>query len=129
MFMKKMFVASLGILMVLSSCSFDMKPPVATQADLDAAKTKAETFINDNLMGNGRQATIKEVTDDTDAYKLKVDIGSGQEVVSYLSKDLKKFYPEAMIIAEVEAMDMQIDVLQLGFFIQRDPHLVKGYAA
>ncbi len=68
----------------------------------EEAKAKVEEFINDNLMQQGKKATIKEITDEGDLYKVVVDIGNGQDINSYLTKDGAKFFPQVMDIEEIE---------------------------
>ncbi len=65
----------------------------------DEAKTRAENFINDNLMQSGSKATIKETTTEYGLYKFKIDVVS-DVVESYLSKDGKLFFPQALNIDE-----------------------------
>ncbi|MFZ4632098.1 MAG: hypothetical protein ACOYL8_02725 [Patescibacteria group bacterium] len=66
----------------------------------ETAKTKAEEFINKFLMQGGSKATIKEITSEYGLYKLKIDITS-DVVESYLTKDGKFFFPQALNIDEV----------------------------
>lgn len=68
----------------------------------EEAKIKIEKFINENLMSQGSQAAIKEITPEGDLYKVLVDIGNGQIITSYLTKDGQKFFPQVMDIQEVE---------------------------
>lgn len=68
----------------------------------DEAKTKAEAFINEFLMASGSKATIKEVTKEYGLYKLKIDVVS-EVVDSYLSRDGKLFFPQALNIDEITA--------------------------
>jgi len=66
----------------------------------EEAKVRAENFINGFLMQNGSKATIKEVTTEYGLYKFKVDITS-DVVDSYLSKDGKFFFPQAMDVDKI----------------------------
>ena len=68
----------------------------------EEAKAKVEEFINNNLMQAGKKVTIKEIVEDGDLYKVVVDIGSGQDINSYLTKDGAKFFPQVMDIEEIE---------------------------
>lgn len=65
------------------------------------AAAQGENFVNSFLMQSGSVALVKEVSEEYDLYKLKMDIGSGQMVDSYLSRDGKLFFPQALNIAEV----------------------------
>jgi glutaredoxin len=65
------------------------------------AAAQGESFVNSFLMQPGSVALVKEVSKEYDLYKLKIDIGSGQMVDSYLSRDGKLFFPQALDVAEV----------------------------
>lgn len=67
-----------------------------------AAQAKAEKFVNDFLMQSGTKATIKKVTQEYGLYKMTIDITSG-EVESYVTKDGKLFFPQALDIDKVTA--------------------------
>ncbi len=68
----------------------------------DVAKAKAEDFVNKFLMSGGSKATIKDITTEYGLYKLSVDITSSV-VESYMTKDGKLFFPQALNIDEVSA--------------------------
>jgi hypothetical protein len=63
---------------------------------IDEAKAKSEDFINNFLMPSGSKATITETSEEYDLYKMKIDIGSESPVESYVSKDGKLFFPQAI---------------------------------
>jgi len=69
-----------------------------------AASEKAETFINNFLMQSGTTATIKGISTEYGLYKLEVDIVS-DVVDSYMSKDGKLFFPQALEIEGIEEED------------------------
>jgi len=69
---------------------------------IEAAKAKAEVFINKFLMQSGSKATIKEITSEYGLYKIKIDITS-DVVESYLTKDGKFFFPQALDIDQISA--------------------------
>ena len=68
----------------------------------DQAKTVAEKFIQENLLSPGVKADIKSIAEDSGLYKIILNIGSGQDITAYISRDGQKFFPQAMDIAEVE---------------------------
>ncbi|MFA7087942.1 MAG: hypothetical protein WC146_01225 [Patescibacteria group bacterium] len=68
----------------------------------EEATLKAETFINEFLMASGNKATIKDITTEYGLYKLKLDVIS-DVVESYISKDGKLFFPQALDIDEINA--------------------------
>lgn len=61
------------------------------------AKEKAEKFINDNLIppDSDQQAEVKNVQKEDGLYRVSVKVG-GQEIQSYLTRDGKTFFPQAM---------------------------------
>ena len=60
------------------------------------AATKSEDFINKFLMPSGSKASVTETSEEYDLYKMKIDIGSESPVESYVSKDGKLFFPQAI---------------------------------
>ena len=79
---------------------FSFRKPMTKNLSLDAAKAKAEAFVNSYLMQSGSKATIKEISTEYGLYKLKIDIVS-DVVESYLTKDGKLFFPQALNIEEI----------------------------
>jgi len=90
------------LVIVLAIIGFASFRPTAKIKDLtpDMAKAKAEQFINSFLMTSGDKATIKEITTEYGLYKLRIDIVS-DIVESYLSKDGKLFFPQALDINQI----------------------------
>lgn len=68
----------------------------------EAARVKVENFVNDYLMQGGT-ATVSDVSEVYGLYKMKINIGSGQIVDSYVSKDGNLFFPQALDIAKTIA--------------------------
>ncbi len=87
------------ILVIIGLFSFQ-KPNKTLSTD--QAKTQTENFINTYLMQSGNKATVKEVTTEYGLYKLKIDIVSDL-VESYLSKDGKLFFPQALNIEQISS--------------------------
>jgi protein-disulfide isomerase len=67
---------------------------------MEEAKEKAEKFVNDFLLQSGNKANIKEITSEYGLYKLKIDI-TDSVVDSYISKDGKLFFPQALDIDDI----------------------------
>ncbi len=65
------------------------------------AKTKVEQFINQNLIpsGSDKQAEVKEVIEENGFYKVSVKLG-GKSIDSYITKNGKTFFPQAINIQE-----------------------------
>ncbi|MEI7690727.1 MAG: hypothetical protein WCI63_03825 [bacterium] len=60
----------------------------------DAAKTKVEKYINENLVQAGTKATVKNIVANGNLYKVTLTVGT-QEVIGYVTKDGKLFFPQA----------------------------------
>jgi len=99
--MKKLFISSLLLALVVTGCS---KTPKVKNLTIEEAKAKALSFINDSLMQPGNKAEVKEIVEEGGLYKLKVS-ANGQEIDSYLTKDGSKFFPQVM---DVEAVTKQV---------------------
>jgi hypothetical protein len=63
------------------------------------ASEKAVTFINDNLLQPGTEATVKSVEEESNLYRVKLDIG-GREFDSYLTLDGGLLFPSAVNLNE-----------------------------
>ncbi|MGE5425545.1 MAG: hypothetical protein ACM3PZ_00440 [Bacillota bacterium] len=72
----------------------DAQPGKKLSAEQAAAKS--EEFINNFLMPSGSKATITETVEEYGLYKMKIDIGSESPVESYVTKDGKLFFPQAI---------------------------------
>ena len=68
----------------------------------DQAKQETLTFINKYLMQPGQTATIKNITTEYGLYKMNVNIVT-TNVTSYLTKDGKLFFPQALNIKKIES--------------------------
>jgi len=69
----------------------------------EEARVKVENFVNSYLMQNGAKATVSNVTESYGLYKMKVSIGANQTVETYVSRDGKLFFPQALDIAKTIA--------------------------
>lgn len=100
MFKKTILFTALISLVFLGACSIKKEKTLSPEE----AKAKAEQFINTNFMDPENPITITKIEDDkqTGLYKLSIDLGGGQTVDSYISKDGKKLYPQAYNINELE---------------------------
>lgn len=102
---KKNLMMALGavavILIVLAAINFNgggkLFGASGGRLSPDEAKAKAEDFINKNLV-QGTTASITAVEDYSESlYKLKVKVGD-TDIDSYITKDGKQFFPQAMEI-------------------------------
>lgn len=95
--MKKIVISTLLLALVVTGCS---KVEKKKELNIEEAKAKALSFINESLMQPGNSAEVKEIIEEDGLYKLKVS-ANGQEIDSYLSKDGSKFFPQVMDVEEV----------------------------
>ncbi len=98
-------LVALGLITLSSLKKTNSKMPVnkpGKTVSTDVAKKTAEDFINNFLMQSGSKASIKDITTEYGLYKLSVDITS-DVVESYMTKDGKLFFPQALNVAEVTA--------------------------
>jgi len=65
----------------------------------DKAGEEALKYINENLLSGGTTATLKEIKSEGDMYVLTLDI-QGSEFDSYLTKDGKMLFPQAIDLTE-----------------------------
>lgn len=74
--------------------SANAKKEKATWLSEQAIEAKATEYVNSELIQQGK-ATVSVVGKEGDMYKLEVDY-NGQKIPSYITKDGKKFFPQAM---------------------------------
>lgn len=105
-------VVMLAVILV-TGCSRPLIPIKGSSSELnkDEIKTKLETFINENLMQPGSEAKVTEVTLENGLYKTVLDVGTGQPLDAYMTKDGKMFFPDAINLEEtiekIKAMKKQ----------------------
>jgi hypothetical protein len=102
---KLVFVIISGIVLVILGLLVFKLSPKKNVLSIEEAKSKAENFINNNLMLPGTKATIKEISEEYGLYKLSIDLGSagvGELIDSYISQDGELFFPQAINIKEYE---------------------------
>lgn len=93
---KKIIVISLVLIALgVGAYFYTSNGKFGSAAQMEAIKVKAEKFINDNLVSPGTDAKIKSITEESGVYKIYVSVGT-QEIVSYLSKDGKNFFPQVI---------------------------------
>jgi len=99
--MKKIFLILVVAVFLVSGCEFKLTPPQSSKIlNPEEAKAKALTFINANLVAPGNEVTIKEIIQENGLYKLKIAFKDGKEIDSYLTRDGKNFFPEAIPLTE-----------------------------
>jgi glutaredoxin len=92
-------IVAIVILAGLIYAGYNYKKPEAKDTGIgtEAAKAKVEALIKDS----GGQATVKEVVEDGDLYKITVSF-NGQEQPAYVTKDGTKFIQQAVTFEEIE---------------------------
>lgn len=94
-------IALILILAAIGYFSFSSSDKAKNISEAEA-KTLSEDFVNAFLMADGSKANIVEVSEEYGLYKLKVDITSSI-VESYLTKDGKLFFPQALNVEEMNS--------------------------
>ncbi len=107
--MKKIIFLGLILVVVATGCTKLGSKTTEKVLTLEEAKAKAVEFVNTNLMQPGSTVSIKEASEEDGMYKLVINMSSGQEVTSYITKDGKKFFPQVMDIAEIEGKNQNAD--------------------
>jgi glutaredoxin len=103
--MKKIIIASLFLSLALTGCSLGKGISAKKILTPDEAKAKAADFITKNLVSQGTNVDIKEITAEGSLYKLKVSVSSdqgSQDIDSYISNDGESFFPQVINIADTE---------------------------
>lgn len=72
--------------------------PSFTGGGTTEAEEIATEFIKNNLVAPGTEFEIKEVSKEKGLYKLMLEV-QGREIISYMTKDMTKFFPS---VADIE---------------------------
>ena len=98
--MKKnvLLISILFFTLILSGCSIK-----SSKLSLNNAKTKAESFINENFMQNGEKVTISDIKLEGGLYKLTINLPSGQKIDSYMTVDGTKLFESAIDMVKKNA--------------------------
>lgn len=98
---KSIILASFLLIGVLALTGCAKKVNVAKKLSPEEARAKTEQFINTNLMQSGSKAKVSDVTPFSQSlYKVKVDIGNGQSVDSFVTVDGTQFFPQALSMTD-----------------------------
>lgn len=108
----------------LSACTSE-KPEQTFEAgetvSTEKAREIAEDFINDYLMMDGTKVSVRSHGSAYNMYHLKVDIGEGEAIDSFITKDGKLFFPQHLEIQEIielaqmqDAMMGELDPSMMG---------------
>ncbi len=107
---KRKYVLGVLILVLIAAYAVYVKNPklgeqvgkiFSKNLTSDEAKSKAESFVKDNLVPAGTELEVKNVVSESGLYRMTINVGT-QEVPVYLTKDGRIFFPQAMVISEVE---------------------------
>jgi hypothetical protein len=88
------YLAVVVILVLLGGIAFSYQKK-SVQKKETAVKENTEKFIKENLIPPGTDFKVAEFIKEGDLYKLTASI-SGQNIVAYVSKDGKKFFPSVI---------------------------------
>jgi len=73
--------------------------------DQDQIAEDLVDFIKNNMVAEGTEVSVKDITDERGLYMMTIEVKSGamsQEVESYVTKDGEVFFPQAINIEEVK---------------------------
>ncbi len=127
--MKKLAILAIVIIFGLTGCSltdfFNKNGNKMEVLEPAEAKSKALSFINQYLIDPQNPASISEIKEAPGIYEMNIVFSTGQETVSYLSKDGEYFFKEGINIeqfkdevnakpAEVAIAQVNIEILEEG---------------
>jgi hypothetical protein len=95
---KKLIILAIALMLMATGCTFIGKKKTLSA---DEVKTKAEKFVNENLLQPGSKATISDVKEEYGLYKMSVNLSGGQKVDSYMTKDGSQFFPQSYAVDTV----------------------------
>ncbi len=90
-------VGLINIMLIPLAKKLAVKNPIT----MEQAKTKTENFINENLMQPGSKIAIKETKEEYGLYKIIVNAGTGADIDTFITKDGKIFFPQAMDLEKI----------------------------
>lgn len=109
----KIFTAICLILLIASIATNGFK--LSKGLSKNDAKEIADEFIKNNLISQGVSISIDDITEQNNLYLLDITVssqGQTQNVKSYITKDGKLFFPQAIDIAEFQSASTQSDSTQ-----------------
>ena len=71
----------------------------------EKARETAEDFINDYLMMDGTKVSVRLLGSAYNMYHLSVDIGEGEPIDSFITKDGRLFFPQHLDIDEIKGLN------------------------
>jgi hypothetical protein len=92
---KMHFIAGVVLILILASVAGYYYKTKPTDIGLEGAKNKVLEFVNGNLLQPGTEAELVSVAKENDLYVVTIKVGE-QEIPTYLTRDGKKFFPQAM---------------------------------
>ena len=97
--MKKIILTGLVLTLVLSGCTIGGKPEKVMKPE--AARQKAEEFINKNFIKGDAKATVDLPVIENGLYKFNVNIPGGETPIeSYMALNGSKIFPQAIAMEE-----------------------------
>jgi len=70
--------------------------------NIEDAQTRAEEFINNNLMQQGTTVNISDFAENYGMYEITMDVGIDKSITAYMTKDGSKFFPQVIDIEETQ---------------------------
>ncbi len=99
--MKKTIAIAILAVISLGQGLIAASKPSIVDVGMIEAKNIVDEFVNGSLLPSGATATIGDVSEENDLYKMSVVLPDGTNLSTYLTKDGQVFLPEGMNIEEV----------------------------
>lgn len=95
-----------GVVLFINQGRNNREPQSLSAQEIQQVAEKTVDFINENLLGRQITASLINAVEEYGLIKLKIEI-EGNEIDSYVSKDGKIFFPEAINLEEIEPMAVE----------------------
>lgn len=105
---------------------YSIKGDLSNSLSKDEAASKALGLINQNFLQGQAVATLTNVEDNGDLYKMKLSV-SGQEMEGYITKDGKLFFPQAIELSQAPSAAEQQGTQQQENVIKSDKPSVEVF--
>jgi hypothetical protein len=101
-----LLIASLFTNGFVGITGFSVFKPKGEELSLDEASDKTLDFINTQLLGGQATAELEDANEESNLYKVSMNL-NGQMIDSYVTKDGKLLFPQAISMDELELLDVE----------------------
>lgn len=75
-----------------------------SQKTAERVRERVRELVDGKLLQSGTEFEVGEVTEESGLYKVRITV-SGQELSSYITKDMDKFIPELIAVKQLDEME------------------------